>query len=72
MARKSNKRGASDRNEVVATSDLGFGKRNAAAFVAGLVAIALGYVLLAQGSITAAPLLLVLGYVVLMLLAIVL
>ena len=54
------------------TSDLGFGKKNAAFFVAGLIAIAIGYVLLAQGSIAAAPVLLVLGYVVLMPLAIML
>lgn len=39
---------------------------------AGLLAVALGYYLLAQGSITAAPLLLVLGYVVLLPLAIIL
>lgn len=37
----------------------------------GLGAVTLGYVLLAQGSITAAPLLLVLGYVVLLPLAII-
>jgi hypothetical protein len=40
--------------------------------VAGLAVVALGYYLLAQGSITAAPLLLVLGYVVLLPLAIIL
>jgi hypothetical protein len=40
--------------------------------VAGLAAIVAGYALLAQGSITAAPLLLVLGYVVLLPLAIIL
>ena len=40
--------------------------------VAGLACITLGYVLLSQGSITAAPLLLVLGYVVLLPLAIIL
>ena len=39
---------------------------------AGLGVIALGYYLLAQGSITAAPLMLVLGYVVLLPLAIIL
>ncbi len=39
---------------------------------AGLLAVALGYFLLSQGSITAAPLLLVLGYVVLLPLAIIL
>lgn len=38
---------------------------------AGLAALTLGYWLLAQGSITAAPLLLVLGYVVLLPMAII-
>jgi hypothetical protein len=37
----------------------------------GLVVVTLGYWLLAQGSITAAPLLLVLGYVVLLPMAII-
>lgn len=40
--------------------------------VAGILAVALGYYLLSQGSITAAPLLLVFGYVVLLPLAIIL
>jgi len=37
----------------------------------GLVVVTLGYWLLAQGSITAAPLLLVLGYVILLPMAII-
>lgn len=37
----------------------------------GLATVTLGYVLLSQGSITAAPLLLVLGYLVLLPLAII-
>jgi hypothetical protein len=40
--------------------------------VAGILTVALGYYLLSQGSITAAPLLLVLGYVILLPLAIIL
>ena len=40
--------------------------------VTGILVVALGYFLLSQGSITAAPLLLVLGYVVLLPLAIIL
>ncbi|MFC1662023.1 hypothetical protein ACFL3S_11345 [Gemmatimonadota bacterium] len=40
--------------------------------VAGILTVALGYLLLSQGSITAAPLLLVLGYVILLPLAIIL
>ncbi len=39
---------------------------------AGILTVSLGYFLLSQGSITAAPLLLVLGYVVLLPLAIIL
>lgn len=51
---------------------LRFSGVNALLGVAGLLTVALGYWLLAQGSITAAPLLLVLGYVVLIPLALVL
>lgn len=43
-----------------------FGTRNYIIFGVGLVIIIIGYILLAQGSITAAPLLLVLGYCVIM------
>ena len=51
---------------------LRFSKVNAGLGVAGAATVALGYMLLAQGSITAAPLLLVLGYVVLLPMALVL
>ena len=51
---------------------LRFGPRNAILAVAGVACLAGGYSLLAGGSITAAPLLLVLGYVVLLPLAILL
>ena len=51
---------------------LRFSAVNGALGAAGIGAIVLGYYLLAQGSITAAPLLLVLGYVVLLPLAIIL
>lgn len=50
---------------------LKFTKVNALLGVAGLGVLTLGYWLLAQGSITAAPLLLVLGYVVLLPMAII-
>jgi len=50
---------------------LEFGKESALLGAAGLLCLALGYWLLARGSITAAPLLLVLGYVVLLPLAII-
>ena len=44
---------------------LHFGVKNVVLLATGLAAITLGYVLLAGGSTVAAPLLLVLGYVVL-------
>jgi uncharacterized membrane protein (Fun14 family) len=50
---------------------LRFTKVNAMLGAGGLAAMALGYWLLGQGSITAAPLLLVLAYVVLLPLAII-
>ncbi|MEQ1855083.1 MAG: hypothetical protein ABL963_01365 [Longimicrobiales bacterium] len=50
---------------------LQFGGESALLGGAGVVCLALGYWLLAQGSITAAPLLLVLAYVVLLPLAII-
>lgn len=51
---------------------LQFSRINGMLGVAGLLSLVAGYWLLAQGSITAAPLLLVLGYVVLLPLAILL
>lgn len=50
---------------------LRFSKANLRFALGGLAAIALGYYLLGQGSITMAPVLLVLGYVVLLPLAII-
>ncbi len=47
-----------------------FGTRNYIAFAVALAVIALGFILLAQGSITWAPILLVLGYCILIPLAI--
>lgn len=49
---------------------LKFGKLNAALALSGMAAISVGYYLLDQGSITMAPILLVVGYVVLLPLAI--
>jgi hypothetical protein len=54
-----------------AESSLRFDRTNGILAAAGVLTIALGYFLLSQGSITAAPLLLVLGYVVLLPLAII-
>jgi hypothetical protein len=51
---------------------LSFTRVNAVLGLAGMVCLTLGYWLLAQGSITAAPLLLVAAYVVLLPLAIIL
>ena len=50
---------------------LRFGAENAILGTAGVICLALGYWFLAQGSITAAPILLVLAYVVLLPLAII-
>jgi cyanate permease len=47
-------------------------QRNVAMLFAGIVLIAIGYLLLGRGSITAAPLLLVLGYCVVVPLSIIL
>lgn len=44
---------------------LGLGPLNYALFAAAVVAVVLGYVLLDRGSVTAAPMLLVLGYAIL-------
>lgn len=79
MARKRTSRGTKKtggRSRAERSSDesgsLQFGRVNAVLGAAGLVSLVLGYVLLAQSSITAAPLLLVLGYVVLLPLALIL
>lgn len=44
---------------------IAFGPLNYALFGAAILAIVIGYVLLSRGSITLAPILLILGYVVL-------
>jgi hypothetical protein len=53
-------------------NSLSFSPRNLALLAAGMVAIILGYVLLSGGDTVAAPLLLVLGYAVLIPLGIIL
>ena len=75
MARKRNNRRAArnqQRNRRRDAGSLRFSRKNGILGLAGLLVIVLGYALLAQGSITAAPLLLVLGYLVLLPLALVL
>ena len=64
MARRSKTRGRQP--------SLEFSRVNLWFAIAGLATIAAGYYLLGQGSISAAPVLLVLGYVVLLPLAIIL
>ena len=64
MARKKKNRGAQP-------AALKFTKVNALLGGSGIACLTLGYALLAQGSITAAPLLLVLAYVVLLPMAII-
>ncbi len=66
MARSKEKKSGAD-----SAPALKFGRENAILGAAGLVCLVLGYWLLARGSITAAPLLLVLAYVVLLPLAII-
>lgn len=75
MARKRTNRRAvrsRERNRNRDADSLRFSRKNGVLGLAGLLVIVLGYALLAQGSITAAPLLLVLGYLVLLPLALVL
>jgi Ca2+/Na+ antiporter len=49
-----------------------FGKRNVLMLVAGIVVVMAGYIFLGQGSISVAPILLVLGYCVVIPLSIIL
>lgn len=75
MARKRTNRRAArsrERNRNRDADSLRFSRKNGILGLAGLLVIVLGYALLAQGSITTAPLLLVLGYLVLLPLALVL
>jgi hypothetical protein len=62
---------AKTRKRASAPESLKFTPVNALLGVAGILVLGVGYWLLAQGSITAAPLLLVLGYVVLVPMAII-
>jgi hypothetical protein len=62
---------ANDRSSSDGPAGLEFTAVNAALGAAGVVSLFAGYWLLGQGSITAAPLLLVLGYVVLLPMAII-
>ena len=59
------------KNQGAQPAALKFTKVNVLLGAAGIACLALGYALLARGSITAAPLLLVLAYVVLLPMAII-
>jgi hypothetical protein len=69
MAKSSEKRngkgGAKRRPAGDSVARIAFGPTNYALFGAAVLVIVAGYVLLSRGSITLAPILLVLGYVVL-------
>ena len=60
------------RPQAVARGSLVFGRRNVLLLLAGIVVILVGYIALGNGSMTAAPILLVLGYCVIIPLSIVL
>jgi len=52
--------------KITATEEiLSFNKKNYSLFAAGIISIIIGYLFLSKGSITVAPILLVLGYVIL-------
>lgn len=72
MANPTHKPGKRRASAADQPSALRFTRVNGILGLAGVATLALGYWLLAQGSITAAPLLLVLAYVVLLPLAIIL
>lgn len=72
MAKKTKKNRSQKSSSGGGPQALRFTRVNAILAVAGLASMTLGYWLLAQGSITAAPLLLVLAYVVLLPMAIIL
>lgn len=65
MAQKKAPRKAPSPRERAATPTVSFSRVNAAWLGAGAVAVVVGYVLLARGSTTLAPVLLVAGYCVL-------
>lgn len=70
MARAEVKKATTRGRRVGGGDTLPFGKKNQILFAAGFLVILLGYFLLSRNSITIAPLLLVIGYCVLIPLAI--
>jgi hypothetical protein len=72
MARADLKKPAPKGRMIANTDTLPFGKKNRILFASGFFIILLGFFLLSRNSITLAPLLLVLGYCVIIPLAIIL
>ncbi len=62
MAKKEKKEKREKREDVLI--DVKFTRKNLLFFVAGLISIIIGFILLRNGDITLAPILLVLGYLV--------
>jgi uncharacterized membrane protein HdeD (DUF308 family) len=60
MARKKEKTAISEKREK--TEEIRFGKANYLLLFLGVLSVALGYLTLSKGSITLAPVLLVIGY----------
>lgn len=65
MAQKAKKTAVAEPARSKSSMKLPFGKKNMMLFGAGLLSVILGFVTLASGSETLAPILLVLGYCVL-------
>jgi len=72
MAQKARRTGSSSTSTTVDRASLRFSAINGILLAAGFATIALGYALLAKGSNVGAPLLIVLGYAVLIPLGIIL
>jgi hypothetical protein len=64
-ARRRARRGPGPKPAQAPSPELPFGKKNYAIFAVAAVVILAGYVALSRGSITLAPILLLLGYLVL-------
>jgi len=64
-ARRKGRRGAPVRTEGGSSVDLPFGRKNYILFGLAAIVILAGYIALSRGSITLAPILLLMGYLVL-------
>jgi uncharacterized membrane protein HdeD (DUF308 family) len=70
--RKARRKKAAQPKRRVREGTMVLGRRNVLLLVAGIIVIIIGYFLLGQGSITVAPILLVVGYCVIIPLSIIL